>query len=68
MGVGRAAGTIAAAAFLKNAIRDTSWVHLDIAGVAWTQTATRPRSYKSKGATGFGLRLVMDHLSGLAQR
>ena len=67
MGVGRAAGTIAAAAFLKNAIRDTPWVHLDIAGVAWTQTATRPRSYKSKGATGFGLRLVMDHLSGLAQ-
>ena len=63
MGTGRAAGTIVAAAFLKNAImNDTPWVHFDIAGTAWTQTATRPRSYKSKGATGFGLRLVMDHL------
>lgn len=62
MGIGRAAGTIVAAAFLRNAIEDTPWVHLDIAGVAWTQTSTRSRSYKSKGATGFGLRLVMDHL------
>lgn len=62
MGIGRAAGTIAAAAFLRNAIEDTPWAHLDIAGVAWTQAATKSRSYKSKGATGFGLRLVMDHL------
>ena len=62
MGIGRAAGTIVAAAFLRNAIEDTPWVHLDIAGVAWTQTSTKSRSYKSKGATGFGLRLVMDHL------
>ncbi len=63
MGIGRAAGTIAAAAFLKNAINDdTPWVHLDIAGVAWMQTATKSRSYKSKGATGFGLRLIIDHL------
>ncbi len=64
MGIGRAAGTIAAAAFLRNAIEDTPWAHLDIAGVAWTQAATKSRSYKSKGATGFGLRLVMDHLLG----
>lgn len=62
MGIGRAAGTITAAAFLRNAIEDTPWVHLDIAGVAWTQASTKSRSYKSKGATGFGLRLVMDHL------
>ncbi|MCE2497424.1 MAG: leucyl aminopeptidase [Nitrosopumilaceae archaeon] len=62
MGIGRAAGTITAAAFLRNAIKDTPWVHLDIAGVAWTQASTKSRSYKSKGATGFGLRLVMDHL------
>ena len=63
MGVGRAAGTIAAAAFLKNAINDTPWVHFDIAGVAWKQPASKSRSYKSKGASGFGLRLVMDHLT-----
>lgn len=66
MGVGRAAGTITAAAFLQNAIiNDTPWVHFDIAGVAWKQPASKPRSYKSKGASGFGLRLVMDHLIGM---
>ena len=63
MGVGRVAGTIAAAAFLRNAIRDTPWAHLDIAGVAWTQTGTKHRSYNPEGATGFGVRLLVDHLS-----
>ena len=62
MGSGRAAGTIAAAAFLRNAIKDTPWVHLDIAGVAWTQSSTKEKSYNPKGATGFGVRLVMDYL------
>ena len=62
MGIGRAAGTIAAAAFLRNAISDTPWVHLDIAGVAWTQKATREKPYNPKGATGFGVRLVLDYL------
>ena len=65
MGIGRAAGTITAAAFLRNAIGDTPWVHLDIAGVAWTQTATKERSYNPKGATGFGVRLVLDYLQSL---
>ena len=62
MGNGKAAGTIAAAAFLRSAIKDTPWVHLDIAGVAWTQAATKKRSYNPKGATGFGVRLVLDYL------
>lgn len=66
MGIGRAAGTIAAAAFLRNAIGDTPWVHLDIAGVAWTQPATKARSYNPKGATGFGVRLAMDYLQNLS--
>ena len=30
---------------------------LDIAGVAWTQIATKEKSYNPKGATGFGVRL-----------
>ena len=58
VGIGRAAGTITAAAFLKNAIEKTSWAHIDIAGVAWTQTATKEKSYNPKGATGFGVRLI----------
>ena len=62
IGVGKAAGTITAAAFLKNAIEKTPWVHIDIAGVAWTQESTKPKSYNPKGATGFGVRLIMDYL------
>jgi len=65
VGIGRAAGTITAAAFLRNAIKDTPWVHLDIAGVAWTQTSTKEKSYNPKGATGFGVRLILDYLQNL---
>ena len=65
IGIGRAAGTITAAAFLKNAIEDTPWAHIDIAGVAWTQIATKEKSYNPKGATGFGVRLIMDYLQNL---
>jgi leucyl aminopeptidase len=65
IGIGRAAGTITAAAFLRNAIENTPWVHIDIAGVAWTQTATKEKSYNPKGATGFGVRLILDYLQKL---
>jgi leucyl aminopeptidase len=63
VGVGRAAGTITAAAFLANAVGNTPWVHLDIAGTAWVQPGARNKSYNSKGATGFGVRLVIDYLT-----
>jgi len=62
MGIGRTAGAIAAAAFLKNAISNAPWVHFDIAGVAWTQTGTKKKPYNPKGATGFGVRLILDYL------
>ncbi|MDH3678111.1 MAG: leucyl aminopeptidase [Nitrosopumilus sp.] len=62
IGIGRAAGTITAAAFLRNAIEETPWVHVDIAGVAWTQVATKSKPYNPKGATGFGVRLILDYL------
>lgn len=65
IGIGRAAGTITAAAFLRNAIEDTPWTHIDIAGVAWTQIATKEKSYNPKGATGFGVRLILDYLQNL---
>jgi len=65
IGMGRAAGTITAAAFLANAVGDTPWVHLDIAGTAWTQDASKKKSYNPKGATGFGVRLILDYLSTL---
>ncbi|MEK6966419.1 MAG: M17 family metallopeptidase, partial [Thermoproteota archaeon] len=63
IGVGRAAGTITAAAFLANAVGNTPWAHFDIAGTAWIQTGTKPKSYNPKGATGFGVRLILDYLS-----
>ena len=62
IGIGRAAGTITAAAFLANAVDDTPWAHIDIAGTAWTQDAAKKKPYNPKGATGFGVRLILDYL------
>ena len=56
---GRYGGAITAAAFLAKYVRDTPWAHLDIAGTAWT---TDDLPYLTKGATGFGVRLVVDLL------
>jgi len=65
VGIGRAAGTSTAAAFLKNAVKETPWLHVDIAGVAWTQVGTKSKPYNAKGATGFGVRLILDYLQNL---
>ena len=62
VGIGRSAGTITAAAFLQNAVNDTPWLHIDIAGVAWTQEGTKEKPYNPKGATGFGVRLILEYL------
>lgn len=61
---GRAAGAITAATFLKNFVDKTSWAHIDIAGVAWTEKK-KLNSYTPKGATGFGIRLLLNALSKL---
>ncbi|MGB5090198.1 MAG: leucyl aminopeptidase [Nitrososphaeraceae archaeon] len=60
---GRSAGAITAAAFLSNFVEDTPWVHLDIAGTAWTQEGTKENSYNPKGATGFGIRTIVKYIS-----
>jgi leucyl aminopeptidase len=60
---GRPGGAITAAAFLSNFTNDIPWVHLDIAGTAWTQEGTFDRSYNPKGATGFGVRTVVKFLT-----
>jgi len=59
---GRPGGAITAAAFLSNFTNDIPWVHLDIAGTAWTQEGTFERSYNPKGATGFGVRTMVKFL------
>jgi leucyl aminopeptidase len=56
---GREAGPSTAGAFLSHFAGDTPWAHLDIAGTAWT---TRERPYCVKGATGFGVRLLLELL------
>ncbi|NTW16443.1 MAG: hypothetical protein HGA41_03165, partial [Syntrophaceae bacterium] len=40
-------------------IGKSPWVHLDIAGPAWL---TKDRSYIPKGATGIGVRLLVQFL------
>jgi leucyl aminopeptidase len=56
---GRDAGSSTAAAFLQAFAGDTPWVHLDIAGTGWTTTAS---GYQPKGATGVGVRLLLEAL------
>lgn len=63
IGPARVAGAITAAAFLANATENTPWAHFDIAGTAWVQTGSKDKAYNPKGATGFGIRLVLDYLS-----
>ena len=54
---GRKAGTITAAAFLKEFADGTSWAHLDIAGTAWSDDA---KPYRSKGPTGIAVRTLVN--------
>ncbi|HEV8367901.1 MAG TPA: leucyl aminopeptidase [Pyrinomonadaceae bacterium] len=53
---GRKAGTITAAAFLKEFTDGVAWAHLDIAGTAWGDEA---KPYRSKGPTGIALRTLL---------
>jgi leucyl aminopeptidase len=58
---GREGSSSTAAAFLANFVGDTPWVHLDIAGTAWSN---KPSPYLKKGATGVGVRLLVELLQG----
>ena len=57
IGVGDS-GTIIGGMFLEHFVDKTPWVHLDIAGTAWNvkHIGYQPNS----GATGFGVRLLVD--------
>jgi len=54
------AGHISAAKFLERFIEGTPWLHLDIAGPAFL---TAPDSYRGKGGTGTGVRLLYEFLT-----
>ena len=60
---GREASTIIGGMFLKQFVSDqVPWAHLDIAGMADSRTDL---PYCPKGATGFGIRLLVDYLKAL---
>ena len=54
---GRYGGAITAAEFLRVFVEDTPWIHLDIAGVAWTEDA---KSYIAKGPSGVAVRSILE--------
>ena len=59
---GRSGSLVTAGYFLKEFAGNTPWVHLDIAGTAWTE---KDRPYTPKGATGIGVRLLLQFLKYL---
>ncbi len=54
---GKYGGAITAAAFLANFAESYPWIHLDIAPTAWVD---RDYSYFRKGATGWGVDLLVE--------
>ncbi len=52
---GRGAGTITAGLFIGEFVQNKPWLHLDIAGTAFTD---KDRDYEVEGGTGVGVRLL----------
>ncbi len=59
----RYGGAITAALFLSEFVEDTPWAHIDIAGPAYSKKAG---DYCGAGGSGFGVRLLVDFLTGQA--
>ncbi|MGB3295205.1 MAG: leucyl aminopeptidase [Phormidesmis sp.] len=57
----RAGGSITAALFLQQFVKDTPWAHLDIAGPVWSE---KENGYNSPGATGYGVRMLVQWVTG----
>jgi leucyl aminopeptidase len=51
------AGQITAALFLEEFVAGTPWAHIDMAGTSRVET---DKSWRSKGATGYGTRLLIE--------
>ena len=54
------AGALLAGLFLREFVGDVPWAHLDIAGPAWADAGD---DLSPKGATGFGVRMVLELLA-----
>jgi len=53
----RAGGAISASLFLKQFVKDTPWLHLDIAGPVWSD---KDNGYTNAGGTGFAVRTLVN--------
>ena len=60
----RKASSAYAASFLEEFVDGKPWVHLDIAGTSWDQDN---REYVGKGASGWGVRLLVELARSLGQ-
>lgn len=54
---GRYGGAVTAAMFLKEFVGETPWIHLDIAGVAWTE---EQKPWIAKGPSGIAVRSIVE--------
>jgi leucyl aminopeptidase len=61
----RPGGAITAGLFIREFAGDTPWVHLDIAGVAFTD---KDLPYAPKGGVGFGARTLIEYVLAAAGR
>ena len=59
---GAEAGNILAGLFLQEFVKDTPWVHIDLAGPAFLDA---DRGYQKKGGTGFALRSLVEYVCSL---
>jgi leucyl aminopeptidase len=53
----RAGGSITAALFLKQFVKETPWAHLDIAGTVWSD---KENGSNNSGATGYPVRTLVN--------
>jgi leucyl aminopeptidase len=60
---GRAAGTLTAAAFLREFVDKTPWIHLDVAGTAYLDTES---AWQAKGPTGTPVRAFVALVESMA--
>lgn len=62
----REGGSITAAQFIQRFVENgVKWAHVDMAGKAWSEKAG---STYSKGATGFGVRLIDQYVADVLER
>ena len=57
----RGGGSITATLFLKQFVKETAWAHIDIAGTVWTE---KENGYNNAGATGYGVRTLVNWVLG----